>query len=37
MEQFVHARFAKSQTIHLRLYFLVSTLFVHMSIMICVF
>ena len=32
MEQFTPS---KSETIHLRLYFLVSTLFVHMSILIC--
>ena len=29
IEQFVHERYAKSETIQLRLYFLVSTLFVH--------
>ena len=37
MKRFAHTKYAKSKTIHLRLYFLGSILFVHMSILIITF
>ena len=37
MEQFAQAGYANDETIHLCLYFLVSTLFVHISILISTF
>ena len=37
MQQLADARYGESETIRLRLYFLVSTLFVHMLILISAF
>ena len=37
MQQLADARYGESETIHVRLYFLVSTLFVHKLILITAF